>query len=194
MGSSHSHSHSSPSSSQSQAQKDYSRDKERIKSLDNELNIEKKKIEGITQDLSLEREANRQLRSKLDQLSSICLVSKNNSNLEKADLERAGKKIYGLLSNQYRENIQILETQQRLIDRQNKLAGLKDVTISKQRNKLRDLNRKIQRNDRKLMYNNEDYGVQNKTINILKVSSILCISVLIIYMAIIGFLKIKGKR
>ena len=103
-----------------------------------------------------------------------------------------GRKIYGLLSKKYKENIHILETQQSLMDRQNRLVGLKDVKLAEQKNKLNDLTRRIQKNDRMLMYDNEDYSVQNRVINILKITTTICIIVLIVYVAIMGFLKLKS--
>ena len=175
------------------SKRDYTKHKERFQSINSELTVERNKTSSLADALKNERESTRLLRSKLDQLSSVCMVDRQNINLSKNDLEMTGRKIYGLLSKKYKENIHILETQQSLMDRQNRLVGLKDVKLTEQKNKVRDLNRRIQKNDRMLMYDNEDYSVQNRVINILKITSTICIIVLIIYVAIMGFLKLKSS-
>ncbi len=113
---------------------DFSQYKERFQSLNSELTIERNNASSLAEALKNERNISNILRSKLDQLSSVCLVDQKNINLSKKDLEVTGKKIYGLLSKKYKESIDVLETQQRLIDKQNRLVGLKDVELAEQAN------------------------------------------------------------
>ncbi len=175
------------------SKRDYQVYKEKFQSINSELATERKKSEGYLQDLEMEKENNRGLRSTLDQLSSVCLVDKQNLNLSKNDLKKTGEKIYRMLSNRYRENIHILETQQRLIDKQNRLTGVKDVQLAEQKDKLKELNKKIQKNDRLLMYDNEDYKKQNNTINLLKIVTVILVAILLIIL-IIGVIKKLRKK
>lgn len=165
--------------------------KNTINTLNKELATTKNTLSSIENKLQEEEGNNKAIRSKLDQLSSICMVDKNNLNLEKDDLERAGKKIYNMLSNKYRENIQILETQQSLMNRQNRLDGIKGIKLSEQKNKLKQLTDKIQKNDRLLMYDKQENNGQNKMINILKVTGILLLVIVLIFVVIKIFLKYR---
>lgn len=156
-----------------------------------QLKIQKKVETDLNKLLKQEKAKNGNLNHKLTQLSSVCLVDKENNKLGRNELEKVGKKIYGLLSNKYRENIKILETQQELMNRQNNLVGLKSITLEEHKDKLKKLNKKIQINDRLLMYDNESYKSQDRLITILKVCSFLCLAILVIYLTIKIFLKYK---
>ena len=94
---------------------DYSGRDNTINTLRNKLKTEidtNSSVMDQNKKLKKEQSVNK---TKIDTLSTICLVSDTNKNLSKKDLVITGKKIYKLLSNNYKENLKILELQQNLL-------------------------------------------------------------------------------
>ena len=92
------------------------------------------KIQKITKKYDLEKSKNNLLQKKIqdsvkelenntsnyDKLRSICMVKDNDS------IQETGQKIYKLLSKKYKENIDLMDTQDNLINKQNSLIDTKE--------------------------------------------------------------------
>ena len=73
---------------------DYTKHKERFQSLNSNLTVERNKTSSLADALKNERESTRLLRSKLDQLSSVCMVDRQNINLSKRDRNDGAENIW----------------------------------------------------------------------------------------------------
>lgn len=112
----------------------------------------------------------------IEKIRDICLVNKSES------VEQAGKKIYNILKDRDRENINFLNTQQTLIDKQNKLLGDKETMFNSQDEKIKKLDEDIVKNDRIIQLNKEDEYDSGKKILFLK---IICVIIVIFLSALI---------
>ena len=155
--------------------------KQKINNLKKVKKQQKKQVEGFNKNLNSTNIQNSILNSKLDQLKSVCLIDRTNSNLNKKDLLEAGKKVYKLISNKARQNLSTLNRGQHLIDKNDRILGIKNANLLRLHQRLENINSKIQISTRKLLYNNQIYSRQNLIIAILKTSITFSILILIIY-------------
>ena len=95
-------------------------------------------------------------------------------------IQETGKKIYDMLSKKYRENIKLMNTQQSLIDKQNKLLSNKGTYHSKLKKQISDIDNNIIKNDRILELHGEENNAKDQTIMILKILGIVVIIMLLI--------------
>ena len=120
-------------------------------------------------------------------LQQMCMVQGSES------MKKTGERIYKMLDGRYKENIKLLETQQKLMDRHNKSIGSTDIILAEQRERLKKLNDSITQNDRQLIYNNQLYHGDNKWIRGLKISAVFLIIALIGVMILSAFKTLKKK-
>ena len=166
---------------------DYSKYKDQISRLKSDLNTANAKYERAEKALIRAQTDYRNTNATVDQLKSVCLIKGSTT------IEQAGKKIFELLTDRYKDSIKVLDTQQSLLDKQNRMLGSRDVKLAEQKDKLTQLKQDIHKNDRLLSYNNESFKHQNTIINYIKVGAYLSIIILGMYIILLIYLKTKKK-
>ena len=111
---------------------DYSNYKNTIKQLKSELKAEQNKNTGGVKEIQKLKYQILLENSKIDRLSTLFFIDKSHRKFSKKDFNVIGKKQYKLLYNNYKEQLHIADLQQQLLDKQLRLAGVKDMKISKQ--------------------------------------------------------------
>lgn len=155
--------------SKSSGRYNYETYKAKMKSLNDKYNREKsrnnlieKKIKKLNNQLDVKN-------AEYTKLKNICMVK------DRESIEETGRKIYNLLSKKYKENVKLMNTQQALIDKQNKLLGNKGEYKSKLEKQIESIDNNIIRNDRILELHGEENSEKDKTILVLKIVSIIII-------------------
>jgi hypothetical protein len=159
----------------------------KIKNLQSSLNSDKSQIEDLTSKLANESKRYNKCMVNTNKLEQVCMVPNNET------IKETGERIYNLLNTRYKENIKLVETQQRLMDRYNRSLGKTDVVLSEQQSKLKRLNDKITTNDQQLLYNNQLYHRDNIWIRGLKITAVFFIVALIGVMILSAFKTLKKK-
>ena len=173
-------------SSASNCHCDYSKYKSQISRLKSDLHSANAKANNAQKELIKSQHGLRKSNATVDQLKSVCLIKGSTT------IEQAGRKIFELLTDRYKDSIKVLDTQQELMDKQNRILGSRDIKLAKQEDTLKKLKLDIHKNDRILSYNDENYQHQNQVINYLKVGAYLSILILGIYIVLLIY--IKGKK
>ena len=123
---------------------DYTKYKDQISSLKSDLRTANSKFEKASGDLDKVQQEFRDTNATVDQLKSVCLIKGSTT------IEQAGKRIFDLLTDRYKDSIKVLDTQQSLMDKQNTLLGSRDVKLADQTDQLENLKLDIHKNDRLL--------------------------------------------
>ena len=122
----------------------------------------------------------RQILGKLDQLKSVCLTQSRNAGMNKEDLMKTGQRIYNLMSQRAKQQLKTLNSQQRLLDKQNRQLSEKKVSLDNVIFRKSKTDSEIQKLTRMLMYNNQIYSQQDWVISLLKTLVLISIFILVI--------------
>lgn len=166
---------------------DYSKYKSQISRLQSDLGAADTRASNAEKELVKAQDELRKSNATVDQLKSVCLIKGTTT------IEQAGKKIFELLTDRYKDSIKVLDTQQELMDKQNRILGTRDIKLAEQEDTLKQLKQDIQKNDRILAYNDEGYTHQNRIINYLKIGAYLSIVILALYIVMLVFVKSKRR-
>jgi hypothetical protein len=158
-----------------------------IKALKSQAKTSATEISGLKSKLSDETKQSEKCQIDAKKVKQMCMVPDNES------IKNTGERIYSMLNGRYRENIKLIDTQQRLMDRHNRSIGRTDTVLSEQRETLKKLNDKITQNDRQLEYDNQLYHGDNKWIKGLKISAVFMIVALIGVMILSSFKTLRKK-
>ena len=158
-----------------------------IKSLKSQAKTSATEISGLKSKLSDETKQSEKCQIDAKKVKQMCMVPDNES------IKNTGVRIFSLLNGRYKENIKLIDTQQRLMDRHNRSIGQTDTVLSEQRETLKKLTDKITQNDRQLEYDNQLYHGDNKWIRGLKISAVFMIVALIGVMILSSFKTLRKK-
>jgi hypothetical protein len=164
---------------------DYTKYKDQISRLNSDLKTANAKYDKVNSELIRSQHSSRTTNATVDQLKSVCLIKGSTT------IEQAGKKIFELLTDRYKDSIKVLDTQQSLLDKQNNILGSRDVKLAEQKDELRKLKLDIHKNNRLLSYKDEGFKHQNKIIDYLKIGAYLSIVILGLYIAMLIFIKTR---
>jgi hypothetical protein len=148
---------------------------------ENEINTLKKKYANLkSRYLNYDKQI-QQYEKKLDliknnykKLESVCTLQENNS------IKETGEKIFQLMSDKYKNTINLMSTQQDLINRQNNLLGQKDLQSNELNTKLTKINDNIVKNDRLLELHKEEESYESRNLTITYIITILVVLIIII--------------
>ncbi len=158
-----------------------------ISNLKKTISSNETEIAGLKTKMASEAKNAARCEADTNKLKRMCMVPDNEN------IKDTGQRIYRLLNSRYRENLKLLETQQQLMDRYNRSIGNTDTVLSEQRENLKQLNDRISKNDRQLIYDNQMYHGDNRWIRILKIVAV-CLVVALIGVMILSTFKTLRKK
>ena len=126
-----------------------------------------KELKKISKELIIKK-------GEVEKLKNICMTTNNET------IKETGEKIYNLLSNRYKDTINLLNTQKNLIVKQNNLLSDKKTLSEKLTNKITTIDDNIIKNDRLMELHYEDEKHKNKRILYLKIFTFIIFIIFVI--------------
>lgn len=153
-----------------------------------QLNDTKGELDSTKQQLEQYKKDSSDVTAKLEKLAAVCMVDPQYQNLSDTDIQMLGQKIRGLMTTSYQENVKILDTQTKLIEKQTRILGMDEQKREQHKEELDKINQEITTHDREMKYDNDGFVLQDTVIKWLKVGATLII-IGIIIAVIISIIK-----
>ena len=148
-----------------------------------------KQLADIKNKLELMGNTSGNNKAKLDKLAAVCMIDPQYQDLSDSDIEMLGKRIRSLLTNQYREQVDMLDAQKSILDKQTYIIGRNEYREAEQEEQLERVNSDITTRVRQMMYDGEHFHKQDRIVLGLKI-----LATIVLVLAIIACLRtIVGK-
>ena len=146
---------------------DYDNYKKKINDLKKKISSMKLKYASIDKEVEKNKKMYELKKAEYDRLKAVCMLN------DKDSIKQVGEKIYKMLSDKYKDTINLMNTQQVLIQKQNNVLGEKDILYDKLREKINKMDDNIIKNDRLLELHKEELNYDDKNFFYVKLSSIV---------------------
>lgn len=141
-------------------------------------------IKSLQQEVALHEDAAQGNQAKLDKLSTVCMVDPQHQDLTDDDLKKHATRLQGLISKDYTKQVELMDIQKRLLERQTELIGVRERIETEGEEQLHRIDDNISTQDRQLKYDNDKFQVQDGAIRILKVLASIIIIILLIIVVV----------